>query len=379
MIELLRRLDPMRWSVHVACFHAAGDWFGRVSAVAESVTAFPVRSFRSFDAARQMRAFARWCRRRELAVVHTTELPSNIFGLLPAALAGVPVRIANRREINPDKSAAEIAAQRAAYTLAHKVVANSRAAADRLRRERVPPKKIAIIPNGLDSSDFKPRAPRPTRRRVVVVANLRPEKAHDVLIDAAPEILRRHQDISFEFVGGGHERERLIERARARAVLERVTFAGHCHDVAARLRAADIFVLPSRSEAFPNAVLEAMAAGLPVVASRVGGICELIEHEQTGLLVAPDDPHALADQICRLADDTALADRLGGSARAHALTHYSFERMVNQFEQLYLNELAVRSAAEYGAAIQRGGDEGAPSPQPCTGARRLQPSEKVSL
>lgn len=358
MIELARRLDPARWAIHVACFRAEGEWFDRMADVAQSVGEFGVRSFKSIDLPHHMRAFARWCRDRRLAIVHTTALPSNIFGLPSAALARVPVRIANRREINPDKSAAELALQRAAYAFAHKVVANSHAAADRLRLEGVPARKIATIANGLDAERFAPRLTRAARRRVIVVANLRAEKGHDVLIDAAPEILRRYPDASFEFVGGGIERAALVARARDRGVLERITFAGHCDDVADRLAAAHLFVLPSRSEAFPNAVLEAMAAGLPVIASGVGGIRELIEHEQTGLLIAPGDPRSLAAQISRVMADEALANRLSVAARADARTRYSFDRMVAAFDQLYCTELArVR-----------------PRPlQPVDGSRRLQP------
>ncbi len=342
MIELLRRLDRTRWAVHVACFQAQGAWFGRVADAAQSVTEFPVRSFKSAAATREMWAFARWCRERRIAVVHTTGLPSNIFGLPAAAAARVPVRIANRREINPDKSATEIALQRAAYAAAHQVVANSHAAANRLRREGVPARKITVIANGLDAREFPPRPVRSRRQRIIVVANLRPEKGHDVLIDAAPEVLRRHPDVAFEFVGGGAARDALAARARDRGVLDRITFTGHCQNVAEKLAAADVFVLPSRSEALPNAVLEAMAAGLPVVASAVGGIRELIVHGQTGLLLPPDRPDALACQICRVLEDEALANRLGMSARADAHARYSFERMVAQFERLYLTELARR-------------------------------------
>lgn len=345
MIELLRRLDRSRWAVHVACFRGEGRWFRRAADAAESVAEFPVRSFKSIETPRELWAFARWCRRRRLDVIHTTALPANIFGLPGAALARVTVRIANRREINPDKSTVEIALQRAAYSLAHRIVANSRAAAERLRQEGVPARKIAVIGNGLDANAFPVRRGRSGRRHIVVVANLRPEKGHDVLIDAAPEIVRRHPDVSFEFVGGGITHGALIERARARGVLDQITFAGPCPDVADRLAAADVFVLPSRSEAFPNAVLEAMAAGLPVVASSVGGIRELVAHEQTGLLVPPDHPEALAHQICRVLEDEALADRLGFAASADARARYSFDRMVEQFESLYLTELARRGAA----------------------------------
>jgi glycosyltransferase involved in cell wall biosynthesis len=340
MIELLRRLDRSRWAVHVACFRGEGRWFHRVADAVESVAEFPVQSFKSIAAPREMWAFARWCRRLRLDVIHTTELPANIFGLPPAALARVKVRVANRREINPDKSTVEIALQRAAYTVAHRIVANSCAAAERLRQEGVPAKKISVIANGLDAHAFAVRPGRSRRRRIVVVANLRPEKGHDVLIDAAVEIVRRHPEAEFEFVGGGSEHDALTERARTRGVLDRIAFAGHCPDVAERLATADVFVLPSRSEAFPNAVLEAMAAGLPVVASGVCGIRELVAHEQTGLLVPPDRPDALTHQICRVLEDDSLAGRLGLAARADARARYSFDRMVEQFESLYLTELA---------------------------------------
>jgi glycosyltransferase involved in cell wall biosynthesis len=342
MIELVRRLDPARWAVHVACFHTRGAWFGRVKEVAASVAEFPLKSFRSPNALRQLWAFAQWCRAHKIAIVHTTDLYSNIFGLPGAALAGVPVRIGNRREINPDKSAAQIALQRGGYSLAHKIVANSRAAADRLIFEHVPARKITVIANGLDFETAHARKPRTRLRKVVVVANLRPEKGHDVLMDAASDVLRRFPDAHFECVGGGPELETLLARAECRGMLHAFTFLGHRDDVPAKLAEADIFVLPSRSEAFPNAVLEAMAAGLPIVASGVGGILELIDTERTGLLVPAGEPQPLADRLCGLMADPALAARLGDAARDEARAHYSFDRMVAAFELLYLTELTRR-------------------------------------
>jgi len=345
MIELVRRLDPARWAVHVACFHTRGAWFSRVKEVAASVAEFPVTSFQSPDTLRHLWTFARWCRAQKIAVVHTTELYSNIFGLPGAALAGVPVRIGNRREINPDKSAAQIALQRAAYGVAHRVVANSRAAAERLRVERVPARKITVIANGLDLNTVQPRRRRTRLRKVVVVANLRPEKGHDVLMDAAVEVLRRFPDAHIECVGGGPELEPLIARAEARGMLHAITFLGQRDDVPARLADADIFVLPSRSEAFPNAVLEAMAAGLPIVASGVGGILEVIDNERTGLLVPAGEPQPLADRLCRLMADPAVAARLGEAARDEVRARFSFDRMVSAFEDLYLSELTRRPDA----------------------------------
>jgi glycosyltransferase involved in cell wall biosynthesis len=340
MIELVRRLDPGRWTVHIACSRACGEWLPRAAEAAASIEEFPLRSFRHPDTLRQMRRFSRWCADRRIAVVHTTELYSNIFALPAAAFARVAVRIGNRREINPDKTPAQIGLQRLSYRFAHRVVANSQAAAARLRAERVSAGKIAVVPNGLDLGPYPLQPASRPLRRVIMVANLRPEKGHDTLIEAAAALLPRFPEATFEFVGAGPLQERLVARARTAGVSHACWFAGHCNDVARRLAAADIFVLPSRSEAFPNAVLEAMAAGLPIVASAVGGIPELISHERTGLLVPPGNAPVLAATLARLMSEDDLGRRLGAAARAEVQGRYSFDRMVAAFEQIYTHELS---------------------------------------
>ena len=155
-------------------------------------------------------------------------------------------------------------------------------------------------------------------------------------------MLSRFPDATFHIVGGGPERERLVARADARGVSGAFSFLGHQDDVPATLAGGDLFVLPSRSEAFPNAVLEAMATGLPIVASGVGGILELIDDGRNGLLAPPDRPEALAERIGRLMADAALAARLAAAAHADAHARYSFDRMIAAFESLYLTQLARR-------------------------------------
>jgi L-malate glycosyltransferase len=151
--------------------------------------------------------------------------------------------------------------------------------------------------------------------------------------------------VRFQIVGNGPRREALESLVRARSLDGTVEFLGHREDVPQLLAAADVFVLPSRSEAFPNGAIEAMAAGLPVVASSVGGLLDLIEPERTGLLVAPENPDALATALRRIFTDRAFAARLGRSARAHVHQRYSFERMVASFEELYLAGLGARSVS----------------------------------
>jgi glycosyltransferase involved in cell wall biosynthesis len=339
MVELARRLDPSRFRVHIACFHRRGglldDMPSRIP-----IREFPVRGFANPAAVGQLLAFASWCRSINAAIVHTCDLYANIFGLPGAALAGVPVRIANRREIlTGDKSPAKLRTQRLAYRAAHAVVANSSAARDQLEREGVPVDRLRLIANGLDVGRFAPATPRSNIRRIVMVANLRPEKGQDTLLAAAPHILQRYPDASFTFVGDGPRREALETLTRALGITERVRFLGESRDVAPILAEHDLFVLPSRSEAFPNALIEAMATALPVVATDVGGIPEVVRPGINGRLVQPDDAGALAGAVLALMDDPAAAAALGRAARADVVRHYTIDRMVERFEQLYLAEI----------------------------------------
>ncbi len=342
-VELVRRLDPSRFRVHLACFRTGGPLQPLVPD-AVPIARFPVRGFGRMGSARQWIRFARWCRDIEARLVHTCDLYANIFGLTAAALAGVPARIGSRREIlTGDKTPVQLAAQRAAYRRAHAVLANSEAAARQLAHEGVDTARIRVIPNGVDLERVPPRRTRDIIRRIVTVANLRPEKGHDVLIDAAPSILAAYGDAEFHIAGDGPCADALAARARERGVAGRVHMLGHCDRIPDLLAGQDLFVLPSRSEALPNAVIEAMAAGLPVVASRVGGIPELIDDRRTGRLVPPGDAAALAAAIVELMNEPTHAAALGRAGQRRAQERYAFPRMVGRVEDLYLTEIARRA------------------------------------
>jgi len=342
MTELIRRLDPERFTVHVACFEKAGAWLPRVAERAASIAEFPIRGFARPATLRAMLSFARWCRQQRIAVLQTCDLYANVFGLPGAALAGVPVRIGSRRELNPDKTRGQIQLQRHAYRCATKVVANSGAARAMLEREGLDAARIAVIPNGVEAAAFT--APAHARsgpvRTVITVANLRPEKSHETLIAAAHRLAGEFPEVRFQVVGDGPRRAELEALVRAKGLEGTVVFLGHREDVSRLLGEADVCVLPSRSEAFPNGAIEAMAAGLPVIASAVGGLLDLVEPGGTGLLVPPDDPDALAGALRRLFTDRALAARFGEAARTQVRQRYSFERMVASFAELYLTGLS---------------------------------------
>jgi glycosyltransferase involved in cell wall biosynthesis/peptidoglycan/xylan/chitin deacetylase (PgdA/CDA1 family) len=337
MIEFLKRIDRRRFRVFPVCFHADGPWTDRVADLGDPIVTFPIHGFRRPDTAGQLLSFARWCRTNGIAVMHTWDIYSNIFGLPGAALGAVPVRIGSRRGLGGASGLRRL--QRAAYRAAHRMVANSEAAARQLIADGVPAEKIAVISNGIDPASFPAHQYSARPRRIAMVACLRDEKRIDVLIAAAPRIIERHPDAEFLIVGDGTCRDQLEALARRTGVFDRFNFLGHRDDVPAILAEADLFVLPSASEAFPNVIIEAMAAGLPVVATKVGGIPELVREGVTGRLVAPGDADSLASALLDVLDRPERAAEFGRAGRARIEQTYSFDRMVEQFEQLYVSEL----------------------------------------
>ena len=345
MSELIRRLDPDRFRVHAVCFRRTGAWLARVEAAAAEVAEFPLRSFKSPSSIPALLRLAVWMRRREIAVVQACDFYANVFALPAAALARIAVRIGSRRDVLiPGRTTAQMTAQRLAYHAAHRVVANSNAAAVQLEAEGVSGDRVSVIANGIDLSLFS-NPPRLGGGRVVsTVANLRPEKGHDVLLRAAATVLQRLPDVRFRIIGDGPTRPALIDLAAALGISSSVEFLGHREDVPALLAETDVFAFPSRTEAFPNGLIEAMAAGLPVVTSAVGGMLELVEDGRNGLLVPAGDDAALADRIIALLTDAGTARQLGHAARATIEARYSFDRMVASFEQMYVAELTRRCA-----------------------------------
>jgi glycosyltransferase involved in cell wall biosynthesis len=226
-------------------------------------------------------------------------------------------------------------------------VTNSRAVADGLAGEGVAARKIAVVSNGVDVSPARTSLPPSSPARIVVVASLRPIKGHDVLVDAAPEVLRRFPDARFELIGGGPLAGILRAALASRGLSDAFHLAGHSDEVAARLAEAAVCVLPSRSEGLPNALLEAMAAGVPVVATNVGGTPEIVQDGRTGLLVPPGDPAALAAGITRVLDDPPAAARMAVAARAYVEANHGWPRIIDEYDRLYVNGLLAAAPEKF--------------------------------
>jgi glycosyltransferase involved in cell wall biosynthesis len=181
------------------------------------------------------------------------------------------------------------------------------------------------------------------QKLVVLVGNMHTDvKGHPWLIAAAPAVLQEFPQTQFVFAGDGDARPVFQEQVAKLGVESNFRFLGRRSDIPELLASCDIAVLPSRAEGLPNAVLEYMAAGLPTIATRVGGNAELIEDGVTGLLVPAENSEALAAALRRLLRDPELAQRLAASGQKIAVENYSFERLIREVDMLYTELLDRR-------------------------------------
>ena len=226
---------------------------------------------------------------------------------------------------------------------AARVIAVSEAVANTLQAVGLSYQKIAVVPNGVDLSRFEhPESSGPFRaangfsaddRILLAVGRLAPEKGFDVLIEAFASFQARVPNVCLVIAGDGPDGPHL--KAQAEALGERVRFVGYTADTVPLYRAADIIVAPSRQEGQGIVPLEAMAAGRPVVASRVGGLVETIVEGRTGLLVPADDASALANALESLLNDPAKRVAMGAAGRERVRQDYALQTQIQKIEAIY--------------------------------------------
>lgn len=334
--------------VTLGVLRAGGPLIEKLRGSAVSVEVFRPRG--GLDSPRGVLALlslSRYFRRHRFDVVHTHDLWSNLMGVVAAKLAGVPAIVSSQRDLSHDAwyRGWRRAWMRKTQTLSSALLVNSAAIREALvTREGLNPAKIRVIHNGVNASEFVRVSTRRIQlfpgldacKLIVLVGNMLSDvKGHPWLIAAAPTILSEFPETRFIMVGDGILRPAFERSVAENRVEANVLFLGQRSDVADILACCDLAVLPSRAEGFPNAALEYLAAGLPTVASRVGGIPELIEDGVTGLLVPPENPSALSSAILSLLRDPEKARQIGANGRAAVVRDFSFERMTIAVAALY--------------------------------------------
>ena len=346
MAAMARTLDCGRFAVHVATVKG-GFRVADLETAGIPVVALPLRSYLGRGVTEAWRMLRTYIRGRQIAIVHAFDYATAPLAMAAARTTPGVVALSSQRffmdSIPPKYRYLTLAAQ----WMAHGVVANSEAAAAHLhRRYRYPRSRIQVCRNGLDLVEF----PAFPRRRVAAVADaelvvgvacvLRPEKNLGQLLEAFARVRGRSSGMRLLIVGSGPEEASLRAHAQQLSLSEVCRFVPSTPDVAAELRSIDIFVHPSLSEALPNAVMEAMASGCAVIASRVGGCPELIEHGVHGLLVKPGDLDHLVVELSALIDNPVLRGKLAAAGAARMRREFSLETSARRLQQIYEGYLA---------------------------------------
>jgi glycosyltransferase involved in cell wall biosynthesis len=212
----------------------------------------------------------------------------------------------------------------------------SNAVAEHVRSTGIDSKPLTVIPNGVDAQLFHPTpTPSNTGKVVLFVGRLVSNKGPEVLVRAAPTILSKHSNARFVMVGDGPMMKSLMTDSRHNGSSAAFQFLGTRHDVPELMRQATVFVRPSKLEGMPLTVLEAMASGLPVVATPAGGTRELVQEGVNGWLVPAGDSDALAKAVSSLLSNPDEAGQMGRSGRQMVKQHYSWDRTAELYEQVY--------------------------------------------
>ena len=354
--RLAASLDRERFEVHIGCLHRSGPLALELESIGLELTEFPLTSFYDANTLRQFVRLVRFFRERRIQVLHAFDFYTDVFTVPAARAAGVAVILASRRELMNLRTPWQRRAVKIACKMSTGVVVNSLATAkDAIDAGLAGNEALFTLPNCIDLDRFKRVADTVAIRAKLGIAPdapvagtlcvLRPEKDLETFLRACQMVRESFPSARFAIIGEGPERRRLEELADDLAIADAVLFLGARNDIPELLATMDVFVLTSRTESFPNAILEAMAAGRAVVATNVGGVPEVVWDGESGLLAPAGDASEIASRIVQLLGDPARRQAMGNSGLERVKTEYAVETVSARLQALYrrlLNERLLR-------------------------------------
>ncbi|HLK68129.1 MAG TPA: glycosyltransferase [Bryobacteraceae bacterium] len=338
-------IDSSHFDLHLACLRNSGELLTELETLRVPREEFRIGPLYSPKTFWQGIRLARYVRRNLIQIVHSYGFYPNVFTVPVARMAGASIVVASIRDTGDILSPIQRRVQKMVCKLADCVLVNAEAIRESLIQQGYDPCNIVVIRNGITVSRFE-RKQRgailrqelglPAAARLVgVFSRLNRMKGVEYFLEAAKVLAERLPDVCFLVVGDGGIRPELEERAARLGLGGRIVFTGFRSDIPDLLSEAAVSVLPSLSEGISNTLLESMASGVPVVATRVGGNPEVVEDGVSGLLVPPRDSAALAAAIGRILEDEQLASALGQAGMRRVSELFSIESSVHQTEHLY--------------------------------------------
>lgn len=333
LLHLAEGLEQRGWQQAIVTLNPGESWDGRLSAIGVRLHGVP----RHPNKLRRLWQLARIVRDERPDILHSWSHHTSVYARWLWNRPRPRRLFAFRHDPTADHEGRKTArvANAGVYARADCVVSNSRVAIDAARAAGVRLRRTEVVDNIVIARGRARPGAVVAVPRIVAAGLLIPLKAYDVLLSALGQLAADGCSFELWLAGEGPERSRLEQLALALAIAPRVRFLGGIEDVPALFATAQLLVHPSRTEGSSNTILEALAEGLPVVATRVGGTPELIEDGETGLLVPPDDALALATKIRSLLDDPALGERLGRAGLERVRERCTAARVTSRYEQIY--------------------------------------------
>ncbi len=345
LLDMSEEFDTDRFSVSYCNVFSAENNIFLKEIRKRKFECFEVKGTSWTDLPKMVRQLVSFMRREQFDVVHTQLLHGSIVGQLGARLAGVPVRVITRQYTNDCYHQGHTGLRNLDAFVARqatKVIAISNAVRNDLLEQGVHSDRIELIYNGIslkpfdqngDSSEL--RDAFPGKYLIAFVANLNQRKGHEYLLRAMAQLTSQFKDIHLLLIGEGDLRTKL-ENLTAQLKLENnVSFLGHQENVPVLLKEIDLYVHASVLEPLGIAILEAMAAGKCVVATAVGGVPEIIEHGQTGFLVASKDIEGMVKAISYARENPKLIQEVANAGREHVEKNFSIQAIVKKYQELY--------------------------------------------
>ena len=340
-------LDPSRFDLHLGCFGCLNEQIA-VDLSGTPLEVYKIKNLYGLRAIKECLRLASYLKQNRIDIVHAYNFYANVFALPAARLVRVPVVLASIRDTGENLTARQRAVNKIFCRMADRVIVNAEAIKRTLVAEGYRPERITVIPNGIvcpplasDQGHLLHREFGLSTNDVLigVVSRIARGKGLQYLLEAAPEVIARIPQTKFLIIGDNSfnpdYREELKRQTITLGLQDRVIFTGFRLDVPNILSSLALSVLPSLNEGLSNSLLESMAAGVPVVATNVGGNPEVVVNGVTGLLVPPRNPAALAEAICRVLRTPGMRNKLGQAGRRRVLEHFSNERMIRNVERLY--------------------------------------------
>lgn len=331
LVEFARNADRQRFRLNYFCLTEAGTPAQDIEHCGWPVQTLHKREGFRWSAVTHL---AREFRRNRIAVVHSHNSGAMVYSALASRLAGVRAVIHTRHGQRFGAGQRQTLVFACLTRLIDRVVGVSQDSAAMSIREGVSPRRVRTVWNGIDVARFRYTGPT-AGGPAVVVARLAPEKDLDTLLRATVSIVAQDPTFRLQIVGDGPCLPEVRRQVEQLQLTGQVQVLGERRDVPAILQAASVFVLPSKTEGISLTLLEAMASGLPVIATRVGGNPEVVQQGRTGWLVPAGDAEQLAAVLQGVRRDPAAAYRMGQAGRRRVEEHFNVVRMVHDYEDLY--------------------------------------------